>query len=77
MTGSPPTFRRRRRHERRPVAAYSTGLRARSGHEFRAMSPWVLKSPSQFRPYGPPPMGSVQYVNDFNETKIMGSGSAQ
>jgi PAP2 superfamily len=46
------------------------------GTNFVAMSPWVLKSPSQFRPYGPPPMGSVQYANDFNEAKIMGSASS-
>jgi len=46
------------------------------GTNFVAMSPWVLKSPSQFRPYGPPPMNSVQYANDFNETKTMGSPSS-
>ena len=53
-------------------SAFAPGV----GTNFVAMSPWVLKSPSQFRPYGPPPMGSVQYANDFNEAKIMGSASS-
>ena len=47
-----------------------------SGTNFVAMTPWVLRSPSQFRPYGPPPMGSIQYASDFNETKVMGSASS-
>ena len=49
-------------------AAFAPG----AGTNFVAMSTWVLKSPSQFRPYGPPSMGTVQYANDYNETKIMG-----
>lgn len=52
--------------------AFASGV----GTNFVAMTPWVLKSPSQFRPYGPPPLGSLQYANDFNETKLMGGSSS-
>ena len=34
---------------------------------------WVIASPSQFRPGGPPKLTSNQYTADFNETKSMGS----
>ncbi|HEY2665139.1 MAG TPA: vanadium-dependent haloperoxidase, partial [Candidatus Binataceae bacterium] len=39
-------------------------------------TPWVLRSPSQFRPPGPPAMTSDQYTADFNETKLMGSAAS-
>ena len=39
------------------------------------VTPWVIRSPSQFRPPGPAAMTSDQYTADFNETKTMG-GSA-
>jgi hypothetical protein len=38
-------------------------------------TPWVIRSPSQFRPAGPAAMTTDQYTMDFNETKSMG-GSA-
>jgi len=38
-------------------------------------NPWVIHSPSQFRPSGPPALGSDQYTADFNETKNMGSAT--
>jgi hypothetical protein len=44
--------------------------------QFATMTPWVLNAPSQFRPAGPPLLGSLQYANDFNETKTMGSISS-
>ena len=34
--------------------------------------PWVIRSPSQFRPKGTPALTSDQYTADFNEVKSMG-----
>jgi membrane-associated phospholipid phosphatase len=47
-----------------------------AGPQFAYMSPWVIGSPSQFRPAGPPALTSARYTADFNETKIMGSVSS-
>ncbi len=44
--------------------------------QFATMVPWVIDAPSEFRPAGPPPLGSAQYAKDFNETKTMGSVSS-
>ena len=41
--------------------------------QFATMTPWVIDSPSQFRPAGPPALTSDEYAADFNETKSMGS----
>jgi membrane-associated phospholipid phosphatase len=41
--------------------------------QFVAMPPFVLQSPSQFRPGPPPALTSQQYATDFNETKTSGS----
>jgi membrane-associated phospholipid phosphatase len=41
--------------------------------QFAYMTPWVIKSPSQFRPGGPPSLTSTRYAEVFNETKLMGS----
>ncbi len=38
-------------------------------------NPWVIRSPSQFRPAGPPALTSDQYLADYNETKNMGSAT--
>jgi membrane-associated phospholipid phosphatase len=40
------------------------------------MTPWVILSPSQFRPLGPPALDSARYTTDFLETKSMGSFSS-
>jgi hypothetical protein len=40
--------------------------------QFATMTTWVIASPSQFRPAGPPPLGSALYAQVFNETKTMG-----
>lgn len=40
--------------------------------ELATTTPWVIASPSQFRPNGPPPLTSERYARDFNETKLMG-----
>ena len=41
--------------------------------------PWILTSPSQFRPGPPPELGSEIWVRDYNEVKAMGAktGSAR
>jgi membrane-associated phospholipid phosphatase len=52
--------------------AFAPGL----GVQFATMPPWVIASPSQFRPAGPPALTSPQYAADFNETKTMGSVSS-
>ena len=44
--------------------------------QYATMTPWVLDVPSQFRPTGPPPLGSERYAAEFNETKTMGSISS-
>jgi len=38
-------------------------------------TPWVMRSPSQFRTQGPVAMTSDQYTADFNEVKSMGSAT--
>lgn len=45
---------------------------AGAGVQFATMVPWVMNSPSQFRPGGPPALGSLQYVFDYVEVKLMG-----
>ena len=40
--------------------------------QLATITPWVIRSPSQFRTQGPPDMTSDQYTSDFNETKTMG-----
>ena len=40
------------------------------------MTPWVMESPAQFRPAGPPALSSVRYASDFNETKSKGLASS-
>jgi membrane-associated phospholipid phosphatase len=49
------------------------GLLPGAGPQFAYMTPWVIPSPSQFRPAGPPALTSSRYSADFNETKVMGS----
>jgi len=40
------------------------------------VTPWVMKSPSQFRPPAPPALDSFQYATNFNETRVMGSSTS-
>jgi hypothetical protein len=40
--------------------------------QFATMTPWVITTQSQFRPSGPPALGSALYAKNFNETKTMG-----
>jgi hypothetical protein len=44
--------------------------------QFAYMTPWVINSPDQFRPAGPPALMSADYATNFNETKSMGSASS-
>ncbi|MFL6416638.1 MAG: vanadium-dependent haloperoxidase [Bryobacteraceae bacterium] len=41
--------------------------------QFATITPWIIKTPGQFRPPGPPRLNSFRYTTDFNETKSMGS----
>jgi hypothetical protein len=52
--------------------ALAPGLAPQLAH----VTPWVMRSPSQFRPSGTNPLDSPQYAADFNETKTMGSISS-
>ena len=47
-----------------------------AGPQFAYMTPWVMLSPSQFRPAGPPALDSTQYAADLTETRVMGSISS-
>jgi hypothetical protein len=44
-----------------------------AGVAFATMTPWVIKSPSEFRPGPPPELTSALYASDLNETKSLGS----
>lgn len=48
------------------------GFLSGAGVQFSYMTPWVIESPSQFRPGGPPALTSHRYATDFNETKLKG-----
>jgi membrane-associated phospholipid phosphatase len=52
------------------------GLLPGAGPQFAYMTPWVIGSPSQFRPAGQPALGSARYATDFKETQSMGSLSS-
>jgi hypothetical protein len=41
--------------------------------QFATMTPWVIKSPSQFRPGPPPALTSARFAKDFYEVKVTGS----
>jgi hypothetical protein len=40
------------------------------------VTPWVLRSGSQFRPDAPPALTSEQYATDYNEIKLIGSSNS-
>jgi len=39
------------------------------------VTPFALTSPAQYRPQGPPPLGSQQYTTAYNEIKGLGSSA--
>jgi hypothetical protein len=43
-----------------------------AGPQFAYMTPWVISSPSHFRPAGPPELTSARYASDLEETESMG-----
>lgn len=49
------------------------GFLSGAGVQFSYMTPWVIASPTQFRPDGPPALTSDLYADEFNETMTMGS----
>lgn len=59
-----------------PVSETTTSGPMAGYPQFVFMTPWVIQTDSQFRPGGPPALGSAQYARDLNETKIMGSYSS-
>jgi hypothetical protein len=53
------------------------GFAAGAGPQFAYMTPWVIQSPVQFRPSGPPSLTGAQYAADVAEVQAWGSiGSA-
>ena len=44
-----------------------------AGPQFAYMTPWLIQSPFQFRPPGPPALDSDRYTADFEEVKALGS----
>ncbi len=45
--------------------------------QFATMTPWVIDSPDQFRPAGPPALTSAHYAADVNEVETLGSLTTQ
>ena len=41
------------------------------------MTPWGIPAPDQFRPVGPPALGSELYLEEFMEVKRMGSVTSE
>ncbi|MEA3195547.1 MAG: hypothetical protein QOD26_3880 [Betaproteobacteria bacterium] len=44
-----------------------------ASHDWREVKPWVMKSPSQFRPEPPPALTSATWTRDYNEIKEIGA----
>jgi hypothetical protein len=42
-------------------------------YEWREVKPWVMRSPSQFRPDPPPALGGATWARDYDEIKEIGS----
>jgi hypothetical protein len=60
-----------------PNAPYAGTSTTGAGYpSFVFMTPWVIASPSLFRPGPPPALASAQYATDFNEVKSKGSFSS-
>ena len=47
-----------------------------AGPQFATMTPWVIASPSAFRPAGPAALDSARYALDFNETLTVGRSNS-
>lgn len=52
------------------------GFLSGAGPQYAYMTPWVIATPGQFRPAGPPALTSARYAADFNETKTLGSATS-
>jgi len=55
-----------------PFPAGSTPL----GASLRAVRPWTVSSPDRFRPEGPSPLTSLEYTDDWAETRDWGSSTS-
>jgi hypothetical protein len=51
------------------------GVTAAATSYLGSVEPFVLRSPSQFRPEGPPPLTSDRYARAFQEVKVHGSAA--
>ena len=40
------------------------------------LDPWTMNSPDQFQPPGSPPLGSLRWVNAYNEVKMLGANNS-
>jgi hypothetical protein len=47
-----------------------------ASHDWREVKPWVMKSPSQFRPEPPPALTSATWTRDYNEIKEIGASNS-
>jgi hypothetical protein len=55
------------------MAPHTSDYRPGALPQVATFSPWSIKSPSQFRPAGPPALTSDRYAEVFNEVKTMKS----
>jgi hypothetical protein len=54
----------------------SPDFRSGAHPQWATVVPWSINSQSQFRPAGPPALGSEKYAEVFNEVKTMGSANS-
>jgi hypothetical protein len=59
----------------RPITTAGTYIptAVTASHDWREVKPWVMKSPSQFRPEPPPALTSATWTRDYNEIKEIGA----
>jgi hypothetical protein len=59
----------------RPITTAGTYIptAVTASHDWREVKPWVMKSPSQFRPEPPPALTSATWMRDYNEIKEIGA----
>ena len=55
---------------------YTPGFDFLAAPHWRAVTPFTMRAPDQFRVVAPPALTSAQYTRDFNEVKATGSKAA-
>jgi hypothetical protein len=73
LNGTPLALPKRKPGVWRPA---DPALTAAAASWLGKVRPFVLRSPSQFRPSGPPALTSARYARDFREVKIHGSSTS-